>query len=288
MLSTRLTFLAAAVLMLIGSAAHAADYPQPIYTQPEPQPIIVQPPPVVDCCDGWYLRGHLGVGMVSASQMRASGGALGGSDFRMEHSAVTDAYFIGGGVGYEWNNWLRLEATAEYRAKMKMDAFGSYTVGCPIGVCLDQYQANLKSYLFLINAFVDLGTWNCFTPFVGLGVGAAYNQITDFNDVNVMTGGRGFGRDTAEWNFAWALYAGVAYNVTKSFKIEFSYRYLDLGAFADTIDCVGGCGALRYHIDKVTSHDFMIGFRWACCDIPAVAPPVVYAPPPPPLLRSKG
>jgi opacity protein-like surface antigen len=282
MLSMRLTFLAAAALLSISTAAHAADYPPPVYTQPQPQPIIVQPaPPVVDCCDSWYLRGHVGIGMTSASQLAFKpNAATAAAGFAIDRSSVSDAYFFGGGVGYAWNHWLRLEATAEYRAKSRFSAVASTNPFTQ----LNTYDANMKSWLFLANAFVDLGTWNCFTPFVGLGVGASWNQITDFKDVGT-TGGRGFGRDTSKLDFAWALYAGVAYNVTKSFTIDFTYRYLNLGDFTDTIDCVGGCGGppLKYHLDKVHSHDFMIGFRWACCDIPAVAPPIVYAPPPPPL-----
>lgn len=294
--SKRLKFFGVAALVLAGGAAHAADYSQPPVYQPEPQPqpqpiIIQQPAPAsFDCCDGWYLRGHVGAGMTSASQLTfKQTPQTQAANFSLDSSSVSDAYFIGGGIGYEWNNWLRFELTAEYRAKSRFSAIG--TTKPPTPYDINTYEGNLKSWLFLANAFVDLGTWNCFTPFVGLGVGAAWNQITDFKDLGILTGGHGYGRDTGQWNLAWALYAGVAYNVTKSFSIDFTYRYLNLGEFKDTIDCVGGCNGppLNYRFDKVQSHDFMIGFRWECCDIPtAPPPPMVYTPPPPPLLRSKG
>ena len=35
--------------------------------------------------------------------------------------------FIGFGVGYAWNNWLRFDATGEYRSKVKFKVLGSYT-----------------------------------------------------------------------------------------------------------------------------------------------------------------
>jgi len=41
-----------------------------------------------------------------------------------------------------------------------------------------------------------------------------------------------------------------------------------------------------HNFKNLASHDFMLGIRWECCDLPAAPPPVVYAPPPP--LRSKG
>ena len=67
MQSKRLTFYSVAAVVLASSATHAADYPQPIY-QPEPQQIIIQQPApaAFDCCDGWYLRGQVGVAMNNA------------------------------------------------------------------------------------------------------------------------------------------------------------------------------------------------------------------------------
>lgn len=286
----RFTVLSLAVMFALAPAvARAADYPQPIYQQPEPQPIIIQQPPPADCCDSWYLRGFVGAGLMSADSLSVPNPPAGAGRFHFEQSAVSDAYFIGMGAGYEWNNWLRFELTGEYRTGSHLTAFGSFRLPGG-GVFGDQYQANLKSWVFLANAFVDLGTWNCFTPFVGLGIGGAYNTFGDFTDIGIGQSGRGVGRGTSEWHLAYALYAGVAYNVTKSFKIDFTYRYLNLGSFHDTIDCFGGCGGggpLTYELKNVHSHDFMIGFRWACCDVPAPAP-VVYAPPPPPIIRSKG
>ena len=49
----------AALAVLAASAAHAADYHQP----PPPPQYIPPPPPPQECCDSWYLRGFVGVGM---------------------------------------------------------------------------------------------------------------------------------------------------------------------------------------------------------------------------------
>ncbi len=106
---------------------------------------------------------------------------------------------------------------------------------------LDIYEGYLKTWVLLANAFVDLGTWNCFTPFVGFGIGGAHVQLADFSDVNPSTGGFGFGRNSSKWNLAWALHAGVAYEVSKNLKIDLSYRYLNYGSVTDTVDCNGGC-----------------------------------------------
>ena len=80
----------------------------------------------------------------------------------------------------------------------------------------------------MVNAFVDLGTWNCFTPFVGAGIGAAYNTAVGLHrHQSLASPASAFGRNPSEWHFAWALYAGVSYNVTKNFKVDLTYRYLN-------------------------------------------------------------
>jgi len=57
--------------------------------------------------------------------------------------------------------------TAEYRAKSRIYACGTYTFGG--GTFGDICEGNLKSWLFLANAYADLGTWYCLTPFDGVG-----------------------------------------------------------------------------------------------------------------------
>jgi opacity protein-like surface antigen len=280
----RLQLLTVTSLALIAATgARAADY-----TPPPPPPVYVQPPPSEPCCDNWYLRGQIGAGMLKASLTYTTQ-----TDAILQHSSNADTYFVGGGIGYEWNNWLRFDATAEYRAKSRVYAFVTYP---PSGI--DEYQGNISSWVMLANAYVDLGTWNCFTPFVGVGIGGAYNTLSDLSDVN-PNGGYGFGHNPSSWSLAWALHAGVAYNVSKNFKVELAYRYLNYGSISDTIDCSVTCthDELKY---KLTSQDIMLGFRWTCCELPAppapppqyvYAPPPVYTPPPaytPPPLRSRG
>ena len=105
--------------------------------------------------------------------------------------------------------------------------------------------------MFLANAFVDLGTWNCFTPFVGFGIGGAYNQLADFVDIRELAKpASASDANSAEWHFAWALYAGVAYNVSKNLKVDLTYRYLNYGSITDTVDCFGGCIARLLQIQQ--------------------------------------
>ena len=285
MVGVRRIIFSLATVFLFAGAAQAADYPQP-------PPVYVPPPP--PCCDAWYLRGFVGVGMNGNYDLNyLPNPANVGNGFVFQSNSISDATFVGGAVGYEWNNWLRFDVSAEYRSRTRVYAFGSYP---PAG--LDTYEGYIKSYVFLANAFVDLGTWECFTPFVGVGIGTSYLKLDTFTDIN-PNGGFGFGRNPTDWNLAWALYAGLAYNISKNFTVELTYRYLNYGSITDTVDCNGGCNPDSFEFKNLYSHDFMIGLRWTCCDLPPppppppqyvyTPPPPVYAPPPPPQpLRSRG
>jgi opacity protein-like surface antigen len=275
MFRARLTVPAlATMLTLLGASAQAADYPQPPPYMPPPQQVVVQPAP--EFAGKWYLRGQIGYGAMGYSDFDIS--PLNAGDQVVAHS-MGDAYFIGAGVGYEWNNWLRFDTTLEYRFKSDLYALGTYT-GPPAGI--DEYNGHLSSWVGLFNGYVDLGTWDCFTPFVGAGIGFARNTISDLVDVN-PNGSYGKGRDTSTWNFAWALYAGVTYNVSENFKVDLTYRYLNLGSAEDTVDCAGGSSCNNFKYGDIYSQDFMLAFRWLCCELPAPPPPV-YQPP----LQSRG
>jgi opacity protein-like surface antigen len=232
----------------ISGTAYAADMPPPY-----PPPVLVpeQSP--------WYLRGAIGLGLES-SNLQFLQNPLNTTNFVFDHASLANTPFISGGLGYEANNWLRFETTAEYRFKTAINAFGQYTSG---GTTFSEaYQGNLTSLVFLENAYVDLGTWAYLTPFVGAGVGGAYNSVLDFTENGSSAGSiSGTGPTANKWNLAWAAYTGVAYNVTSNFKVELTYRYLSYGSVTDSIDCIGGCNPNSYRWNNLTSQDFMIGFR---------------------------
>ena len=120
-------------MLIAGVSAQAADYSQP-YQPPPPQPIIIQQAPQEELGNNWYLRGQVGVGMIQSDKMQYEPNAANNpNDFGIESSSIGDTIFIGGGVGYYWNNWLRFDVTGEYRSKAHIDAFGSYTTGCGVG-----------------------------------------------------------------------------------------------------------------------------------------------------------
>ncbi len=73
------------------------------------------------------------------------------------------------------NNWFRTDVTGEYRGKANFH--GLDIVRTTTGASLtDKYTGSKSEWLVLANVYADLGTWYSFTPFIGAGVGAAYNH----------------------------------------------------------------------------------------------------------------
>ena len=89
-----------------------------------------------------------------------------------------------------------------------------------LAVGTDTYHATKSELVVLANAYVDLGTWWCMTPFVGAGVGARAGLDRQFHRSRrspTTAAARCRASPTAttcaKWNFAWALHAGVAYKI---------------------------------------------------------------------------
>jgi opacity protein-like surface antigen len=276
---------AAGAASLLSSAAFAADMPS---IMPPPQQQYYAPPPVQDF-GGWYLRGDVGITQQHASKISNPLDTtlnVGGPNY--VGTGISGAGSWDVGVGYVFNNWFRGDVTAEYRsaASVKGSVFGQFSANGGTFSDVDNYSANLSSFVFLANAYADLGTWWCITPFIGAGVGAAYNHLSSFRDdglttFNVLTAGTQFATDGNKTNLAWALHAGLAYKVNNNFTVELAYRYLDLGSAVTgssnfAFSSPNTFGTHAWTVNNLTSQDLRIGLRWTCCDV---------EPPPPSLIR---
>ena len=275
----RLTTLAIAGVVAATAtvAAHAADLSLP------PPPLVI-PQPVAFESSGWYLRGDVGVGMNTLDKIKSTfDPAVVVPDPRFDQVDLGDTAFVGAGVGYKFNNWLRGDVTGEYRTSQTLTATQSYNIGYFFAPPtkqrdFDQYGAKLQSSVFLANGYVDLGTWYGFTPYVGGGVGAAYHRLNGLYDVGPQSGGFGFAKNTDKTDLAWAIHAGVGYDVTQNVKLEIGYRYLDMGSLtSNSIACQNTpvCPQEKQRYD-LASHDFHIGMRWLL----SAPEPAPYAPAP--------
>ena len=224
-------------------------------------------PPPAPSGRAWYLRGTIGMKNPEPGSLWSDEYASGA--FTVHHKDIKSSTLYGFGIGVEHSRWLRFDLTGEYRGKQLFVAHDSYQNGVCNGdpaICgTNEHTANLKSWLGLANAYVDLGTWHGITPYVGGGIGFASITTMGYKDVNVPANSVWFAeKDKTTTNFAWALYAGLSYDVTPQLTLDFGYRYTDLGSVytGPVVAYDGGGPENGLHIRDITSHDLLLTARY--------------------------
>ncbi len=261
--------------------------------------LLPPPPPIeapqlrgpVEDPNGFYLRADVGVGINNSYNLRSTYGdgysttaSLGSWE---GGAGLGDSTLIDLGVGYQFNSWLRADVTGEYRSSASYNSkvFYQYTGGgsnCPVGAgvpCGDNYTALLRSGLFLANGYLDLGTWYGITPYVGAGVGVLSYGFSGLTDISMsQPNGWGVAPSNSGANFAYALMAGVGYNIAPNLKLDIGYRYMNAGSLSTgAIICsdTSQCHFETQHF-KLASNDLRVGLRWMLAG-PVYADPYVRA-----------
>ena len=269
-----MSVVAAGAASLLSTVAFAADMPSIM----PPPPMSYAPPPIEDF-GGWYLRGDIGFSNQQVSRLNNALDA--GNTSSVQNNTFGTAGIFGLGAGYKFNNWFRADVTGEYRGNSQF--FGTDAITFPGGFGTDTYHATKSEWLFLANAYVDLGTWWCITPFVGAGFGTARVSIANFTDQGITSGGPpvsslAFGDNVSKWNFAWAVHAGLAYQVSPNFTVELAYRYLDMGnGLTGDLRTFDGTNNIvnPTTFKGLTSHDVKLGVRWELNSPPVYEAPLV-------------
>lgn len=135
------------------------------------------------------------------------------------------------GAGLKLNNYLRTDVTLSYRDKLTK--VGSYIDADGIrnkpSNQLDSGALETSNWSTMLNIYVDplraagLDT-GAFSPYLQGGIGWARNKT---EDMKFTTAGTIIG-DTHN-DFAWQVGAGVNYAITDQWKLDLSYRFIDMG-----------------------------------------------------------
>jgi opacity protein-like surface antigen len=260
-LMARLTVLTAtAVAAVLGIAgAQAAD--MPVYYEQQAAPEF----------GGWYIRGDIGGSHQISKDLdspyfdviQGAGGVLYQFD-----SEWAPSWFIGAGIGYQFTDSLRADITGEYRFASDFNASDAYDTGPADGTIdgTNNYDGQKEEAVFLVNAYWDLPTHGIMKPYVGAGVGASWIKISDFTDTSPNPLAIGLSGSTEQWNFAWALYAGLGFELSQNLTLDVGYRFLYLGD-AETEDLLAPDGSNptignSFNFNNIMSHDVKVGLRY--------------------------
>ncbi|GAB4534211.1 MAG: porin family protein [Roseibium sp.] len=243
--------------VVLSTAGFAADLPTP----------VIEHVPQIPAVGGWYLRGDIGYKIYSTPDLK-----YGTLDFYDEKMDGT--FMIGAGVGYKFNSHFRTDFTIDYEFPAEVSA------KAPCGLCGRDYsieKADIDVWTFMLNGYVDIGTWNRITPYVGAGIGASYVTTSDIRYDNGSGGGTGTYEGDSKWNFAWALMAGASYDITPNLALDGGYRYLNIGDAHSAKFATGGQNT-RIEYKDLSAHEFRLGARYTFNSMRAPAGPVYYEP----------
>jgi opacity protein-like surface antigen len=210
--------LACAGLAVAAAPASAADLfgTSPPLTAPESQG-----PTMFEIGSNWYVRGDLGVSFDKAPSVSFSNvalpplGVVGAPFTNGDGARWTTTDFTGGaGFGYRWNDWLRFDATWDYRNGPA--GTSQATVICPYApltplptgylynttnTCNASTSVHQYNNAFLGNVYIDLGTYYGFTPYVGGGLGLNMNVLQGSLNANETATGQPYVADLASTGF---------------------------------------------------------------------------------------
>jgi opacity protein-like surface antigen len=288
---------AASLVALGGVAAQAADLP--------PLPEAPLPPPA-EFAGNWYIRGDVGVASYSTGRWTQQVTGLNPGDQLLSagfiSKSIQEPAFLDAGLGYQLNPWFRADVTAEYRTAVGLRGVFQETTFNPFVpfafLGQNEYPGTLQSTLVMANAYADLGTWYGLTPYVGAGAGMVRHALSGVTDSGVAWTGTAFNPNNtpngpltpvafsplankSKTNFAWALMAGLSYNISPNLKLDLGYRYMNLGDIpSSSINCICGQTFPGFKVKDLTSNEFRIGMRWLFGDVgPVALAAPTYAPP---------
>jgi opacity protein-like surface antigen len=227
------------------------------------EPIEVVPVAV----GGWYIRGHIGMSNQYFDQLESDLFALPYAFDWQDEGSFAAAPIFGGGFGYQFNDNFRTDFTVEWRGNSDFDAVDWVEWEEGDDPYSNDYKAKKSELALMLNGYYDFATFSGITPYVGAGIGASYNRISGFRDINNNAGSAAYAGDNGEWNFAWALHTGLGFQATERMTIDFGYSFISLGD-AKTKELVGDNPGDLPPNDGVTfndiySHDFKVGIRYS-------------------------
>jgi len=216
--------------------------------------------------EGWYLRGNLGYGIHTDSELE------GGLVSNVHGNGLQSEGNVAGslGVGYDFGNNWRLEVDGD-------------TLWTDLGSIsqIPNTSAKLRTNSLMLNAIYDFEDFGSWEPYVGAGVGlirsdadlSAHDILNPLLSINpACVGARTSGQaetcivSDEDTGLGWQLLAGLGYDISENLKWDTHYTYQDASNFdfegtrANGFN--GGTNAFNTTLEDVGSHSLVTGFRY--------------------------
>jgi opacity protein-like surface antigen len=250
MVVTHRSIFAGVVLLVASAAGASADY----YGGMNDAPVAIMQPA------SWYVRGDYSYAWQDA-------GSLNAAILPFDSFSVGNSWAVGGGIGHYFGRGVRGDVTYEWRGNTSVHGTGAF------GSDFD-----FKSSVILANLYYDFRPYERFTPYIGVGLGAAYHSTS--GGVFTCAGVCGPYDGGSNWSAAGALMAGFSVRIDRGgherisikdqpvaaepgrLHLDVGYRFLYLG----DVHTGGIIGAAiptpGPRLDDVTAQEIRVGLRW--------------------------
>ena len=250
MVATHRSIIAGAVMFVASAAGASADYYGGMKDAPVP---MMQPA-------SWYVRGDYSYAWQDA-------GGLNAAILPFDSFSVGDGWAVGGGIGHYFGRGVRGDVTYEWRGDTGVHGTGTFGT-----------DFNFRSQVILANLYYDFRPYERFTPYIGVGLGAAYHStsggaITACGVCSTYDGG-------SNWSAAGALMAGFSFRIDRGGHVPVSIKdqpmaaepgrlHLDVGyrfLYLGDVHTGGIVGASvptpGPRLDDLTAQEIRVGLRW--------------------------
>jgi opacity protein-like surface antigen len=241
---------AGAFLLVATATAAGADYYGGMKGPAEP--IVLQP--------SWYLRGDYSYAWTDA-------GELSGAISQFGSFSVDNSWAAGGGIGYYFGRGVRGDVTYEWRGTTDVHGGGAFST-----------DFDVRTQVILANLYYDFRPFERFTPYVGVGLGAARHS-TSGGTITTVCGVCSTYDGDSNWSAAGAVMAGFSFRIDRGhapvsikdgpayvepgrLHLDVGYRFLYLGD-VHTGNLVGAAVPTPGpRLDDLAAHEIRVGLRW--------------------------
>jgi len=210
----------------------------------------------------WYVRGDYSYSWMDS-------GDLAMPSFTFGSVSVDDTWAVGGGIGRYFGRGVRGDVTYEWRGSVDVAGRGAATT-----------DFDFKTQLIMANLYYDFRPGERFTPYIGVGLGAARHSTS--GGVVVSTCGAACVYDgEKDWQAAGAFMAGMSFRFDRGhhrpvsikdegfaaptpgrLHLDVGYRFLYLGD-VHTGNVIGAASVTPGpRLEDVTAHEIRVGLRW--------------------------
>ncbi|MDR3320486.1 MAG: outer membrane beta-barrel protein [Desulfovibrio sp.] len=164
-------------------------------------------------------------------------------------------FTLGGGLAAGYDFWPQqmIPVRAEIEFVLRGNSEKSWSSN---GKNVTDIKGTWNNSTIFANFFWDFHNNTTFTPYIGVGLGMAFNYTGyDYTDYDSTR----YSMDDHFTNFAWNAGAGVAFNFNDSFALDLAYRFVGLG-YNEVSTSIKGSKA------KVSNdpynNEFLLGLRF--------------------------